>query len=85
MAAIVVGLGLSACSADTSELEDAANDLEEKMNETADEMDKEIDKAEGEKETMSNVMYQCPDDCENGPAYFDPGPCKKCGKEMIEI
>ena len=31
MATLVVGLGLTACSVDTSGLEDAANDLEEQI------------------------------------------------------
>ena len=85
MATIVVGLGLTACSVDTSGLEDAANDLEEQMDEASDKLDEEMDKAEDESEVTSTVMYQCPDDCENGPAYFKEGPCKSCGKDMVEI
>ena len=84
MATVIVGLGLTACSVDTSGLEDAANDLEQKLEESSDKMDEEIDKAE-ESETTSTVMYQCPDNCENGPAYFKEGPCKTCGKDMVEI
>lgn len=83
--AIVVGLGLTACSVDTSGLEDAAEDLEEQLDEASDQMDEEMDEAESETESVSTVMYQCPDDCENGPAYFKEGPCKSCGKDMVEI
>lgn len=85
LAALVVGLGLTACSVDTSGLEDAASDLEEQLDEASDKMDEEMEKAEEEAEATSTVMYQCPDDCENGPAYFKEGPCKTCGKEMVEI
>lgn len=79
MATIVVGLGLTACSVDTSGLEDLEKDLKEKVDEN-------VDAAKDEAaETTSTVMYQCPDNCENGPAYFKEGPCKKCGKDMVEI
>lgn len=82
MATLVVGLGLTACSVDTSGLEE----LEDKLEEASEEMNEEIDNSQEEaEETMSTVMYQCPDNCENGPAYFDAGPCKSCGKEMVEI
>lgn len=78
MATLVVGLGLTACSVDTSELEDKANDLEEQLNEASDKM-------EEESESSSFDLYQCPTDCENGPAYPNPGPCKTCGEEMVVI
>lgn len=85
MATIVVGLGLTACSVETSGLEEATNDLEEQLDEGVDKMDEEVEEAEAEAETTSTIMYQCPDDCENGPAYFKEGPCKSCGKDMVEI
>lgn len=81
MATLVVGLGLTACSVDTSGLDDIEKDLKEKVDES---MQEAKDKAEAEAPT-STVMYQCPDDCENGPAYMKAGDCKKCGKEMVEI
>lgn len=79
MATIVVGLGLTACSVDTSGLEDLEKDLKEQVDESVEEAKDEA------AETTSTVMYQCPDNCENGPAYFKEGPCKKCGKDMVEI
>lgn len=91
LATLVVGLGLAACSVDTSGLEDAANDLEQQMEEASDKLDEEMDKVDEEVDkaedgaTTSTVMYQCPDDCQNGPAFFKEGPCKGCGKEMVEI
>jgi len=87
MAALVVGIGLASCSVDTSGLEDVAEDLEDQM-EAADSVDGDVDSLEDEEvpaEITSGILYQCPIDCENGPAYPDPGPCKKCGEEMIEI
>lgn len=83
-AMIAAGLGMTACSVDTSGLEEAANDLEGQLDEASNKMDEEIEKA-AEFEPTSSVMYQCPDDCENGPAYFKAGPCMSCGKEMVEI
>ncbi len=84
MAALMAGLAFTACSGDASELEKAADEMKQDMTEAVDEA---TEKAEDEveAETTSTVMYQCPDDCENGPAYFKAGPCKKCGKDMVEI
>lgn len=75
MATIVVGLGFTACSVDTSGLEEATDKLNKDLNEAADE-------AEAVKSTL---MYQCPDNCDNGPTYPEEGPCNKCGKDMVEI
>ena len=83
MATLVVGLGLTACSVDTSGLEDAANDLEEQLEgieESADSLNMEIEKAAN---SDASLTYQCPDDCDNGPVYDEAGPCIKCGKEMV--
>ena len=84
MATIVVGLGLTACSVDTSGLEDAADKMEQDLNEATDKIDAEIEETKVT-ESTSTVMDQCPDDCQNGPAFFKPGPCKSCGKDMVEI
>ncbi len=77
LATIVVGLGLTACSVETSGIEEAADKMEKEMNDGADELDKEVEVA------VPGATYQCPDDCENGPSYDDPGPCTKCGKDMV--
>jgi len=74
MATIVVGLGLTACSVDTSGLEDAADDMKIELDESSDKADKDV--------AVPGATYQCPDDCENGPSYDVPGPCSSCGKEM---
>jgi hypothetical protein len=83
MATLVVGLGLTACSVDTSGLEDAANDLEEQIEgieESADSLNKEIEETAN---SGASLTYQCPVDCDNGPVYDEPGPCVKCGEEMV--
>ena len=92
IAALFAGLTFTACSGDASELEKAADEMKKEMtdavDEAADQASDEVDAAtetEAETEPTSSVMYQCPDDCENGPAYFKAGPCKKCGKKMVEI
>lgn len=41
--------------------------------------------AESKPETESTVMYQCPDNCDEGRAYFKEGSCKKCGKDLVEV
>ena len=43
------------------------------------------EEAEEEAPLSESKMYQCPDNCQNGPAFFEPGACKACGKEMVEI
>ena len=73
LATIVVGLGLTACSVETSGLEEA---VDKEMNEGSDKPEKEVEVA------VPGATYQCPDDCENGPSYDKPGPCKKCGKNL---
>ncbi len=30
-------------------------------------------------------MYQCPDNCQEGRAYFEEGKCKGCDKDLVEI
>lgn len=82
MAALMAGLAFTACSGAASDLEKAADEMKKDMNEAVDEA---ADEAKDEAESTSTVMFQCPDDCENGPAFFKAGPCKKCGKEMVEI
>ena len=82
IAAVVGGLAFTACSVDTSGMEDAANDLEKQLEEASDKMDQEIEEAKDTETIEAGASYQCPDDCENGPVYDKPGPCKKCGKEM---
>ncbi len=78
IAAVVASLGFTACSVDTSGMEEAANDLEKQLEEA-----KEDIQEGGDTDTIDpSVSYQCPDDCENGPVYDKPGPCVKCGKEM---
>lgn len=74
MATIVVGLGLTACSVDTSGLEEAADDMKMELDESTDKADSNV--------AVPGATYQCPDDCENGPSYDLPGPCTGCGKEM---
>lgn len=74
-ATIIVGLGLTACSVDTSGLEEAADKMEKEMNDT--------DKPEEVQQAVPGATYQCPDDCENGPSYDVPGPCTKCGKDLV--
>ena len=69
IATIVVGLGLTACSSETSGLEKEVSEKTEKT-------EKEVEVA------VPGATYQCPDDCENGPSYDKPGPCAKCGKDM---
>lgn len=82
IAACVAGLGFTACSVDTSGIEDAADQLEQQLEEATEDIHEDIEEA-GETDTVDpSVSYQCPDDCENGPVYDKPGPCKKCGKEM---
>ena len=76
MAAIVVGLGLTACSVDAEGLEDELNNLKEGVEQPIDETDPDVEEA------VPGATYQCPDDCENGPSYDEPGPCVKCGKKM---
>lgn len=77
MATIIVGLGMTACSVDSSELEEAAEKMEKGIDEAADKTDEESEKPQGD------ISYQCPDDCDNGPVYSEAGPCNKCGKEMV--
>jgi hypothetical protein len=36
-------------------------------------------------ETTSTVMYQCPDNCQEGRAFFEAGKCKGCDKDLIEV
>jgi hypothetical protein len=77
LAAIVVGLGLTACSVETSGIEEEADKTEKEMNEAA-------DKSEGDVEAaVPGATYQCPDDCENGPSFDVPGPCGSCGKDLV--
>ena len=76
MATVLVGLGLTACSTESSGLEDASDKMEKEMNEGSDKPEKEVEVA------VPGATYQCPDDCENGPSYEKPGPCKKCGKDL---
>ncbi|MDG1333939.1 MAG: hypothetical protein P8P74_16500 [Crocinitomicaceae bacterium] len=83
MATLVVGLGFTSCSVDVDT--SGLDDLEEQLEKTTDEMEEEMDKAEEETESSSFDLYQCPTDCENGPAYPNPGPCKTCGEEMVVI
>lgn len=79
LAAVVVGMGLAACSADTSEIEKAGDDLKQEVDAGSDQTDETNRNAQ---EAIPAATYQCPDDCENGPSYDKPGPCPKCGKEM---
>lgn len=88
LAALLAGLALTACSGGASDLEKAADEMKKDMTEAVDEATEEAKdevEAEAETESTSSVMYQCPIDCENGPAYPKAGPCKKCGEEMVEI
>jgi hypothetical protein len=92
MAALLAGLAFTACSGDASELEKAADEMKKEMTDAVDEATEEAkDKveaeveAEAEAESTSSVLYQCPDDCENGPAYPKAGPCKICKKPMVVI
>ena len=83
IAAVVASLGFTACSADTSEMEEAADKLEQQLDEATEKMNEEIEEAKDSEVMEAGASYQCPDDCENGPVYDNPGPCKKCGKEMV--
>lgn len=84
LATIVVGLGLAACSTDSSGLEDAADEMKKELSEGTDKAEETTDAAEKTESTpKGDVSYQCPDDCDNGPVYSKPGPCNKCGKEMV--
>ncbi len=86
IAVLFAGLTFTSCGGGASELEKAAEDAKKEMNDALDKAtDEAKEDAEAATESTSTVMYQCPDDCENGPAFFDAGPCKKCGKEMVEI
>lgn len=92
IAALFAGLTFTACSGDASELEKAAEDAKKEMTDAVDEATEEAQdavetetEAEAETEPTSSVLYQCPIDCENGPAYPKPGPCRKCGQEMDKI
>ena len=80
MVALAVGVGFTACSVDSSEMEDAADKMEKELNEKADKMKDDIDAI-----PKGDVSYQCPDDCDNGPVYSEAGPCNKCGKEMVKF
>jgi hypothetical protein len=77
LAAIVVGLGLTACSVETSGIEEEADKTEKEMNETADKSENDVEAA------VPGATYQCPDDCENGPSFAVPRPCGSCGKDLV--
>lgn len=76
----LLALGLfsfASCSGDDS------GEGSEENTEQKDEKDAENDN--DKQETNSHVMYQCPDNCNEGRAFFDAGSCEKCGQEMVEI
>jgi len=54
------------------------------MDEEMEQMEEEMDAAEAEVQS-STVMYQCEDNCSDNRAFFDPGTCEHCGKELAEI
>jgi len=55
------------------------------MQEDADNVMHEQDADQDEDEGSSMVMYQCPDNCNEGRAFFDLGTCEKCGAEIVEL
>lgn len=34
---------------------------------------------------ISTVLYQCPSDCGEGEAFWEPGTCDVCGAEMVPV
>ena len=77
LATIVVGLGLTACSSETSGKEDTADQMEQDASDGSDESENEVEAA------VPGATYQCPDDCENGPSFDVPGECASCGKKLV--
>ncbi|MDX2362578.1 MAG: hypothetical protein QNK23_17350 [Crocinitomicaceae bacterium] len=74
--------GLTSCGGD--EAAEGTEDTTE-VNEGAAEEEAPAEEAPAEEEVTSTVMYQCPDNCSEGRAFFDPGTCDACGSEMVEI
>ena len=44
--------------------------------------DKKVDNQVQSKTDSTNVVYQCPMDCEKGKTYSQPGQCPVCGMDL---
>ena len=85
-AASLFALGMVTLTSCGGGEEDASTDENgtEQTDENAGGDEKKGDEKE-EKSLSESKMYQCPDNCDEGRAFFSEGDCKKCGKEMVEI
>lgn len=43
------------------------------------------DQEQEAEEELSSTLYQCPHDCGDGEAFWEPGECASCGMEMEVI
>lgn len=73
---------LAGCSEDVTE--ETTEQTEDGAAE-ADDADAAVEEETEDTPLSESAMYQCPEDCEEGRAYFEPGACKVCGAEMVEI